>query len=161
MNPTAESAQGNAVPPTGRRGPSRDSGCSSRPAPSRHSARTGRSRQAPLLLFCGFGFSYGLGPQRTLLDALPQDGQGQAFGLLGSGSMTLPSVGPARFGSVAAGIGTGGAIALPGGAHRRPDSHVAPAQSGRPRVVKHLAPTPTSLCDRDETTNNPWKAHAA
>ncbi|MFJ5266506.1 MFS transporter [Streptomyces sp. NPDC088387] len=69
-----------------------------------------------LLLLCGFGFAYGLGLQRPFLDALPQDGQGQAFGLLGSGSMTLQGVGPACFGAVAAGIGTGGAIALAGGA---------------------------------------------
>ena len=69
-----------------------------------------------LLLLCGLGFAYGLGLQRPFLDALPQDGQGQAFGLLGSGSMTLQGVGPACFGSVAAGIGTGGAIALAGGA---------------------------------------------
>ncbi|MQY11035.1 hypothetical protein SRB5_11490 [Streptomyces sp. RB5] len=68
-----------------------------------------------LLLLCGFGFAYGLGLQRPFLDALPQDGQGQAFGLLGSGSMTLQGVGPACFGSVAAGVGTGGAMALAGG----------------------------------------------
>ncbi|MEV8388038.1 MFS transporter, partial [Streptomyces chartreusis] len=60
--------------------------------------------------------AYGLGLQRPFLDALPLDGHGQAFGLLGSGSMTLQGVGPACFGSVAAGIGTGGAIALAGGA---------------------------------------------
>lgn len=69
-----------------------------------------------LLLICGFGFAYGLGLQRPFLDALPKDGQGQAFGLLGSGGMTLQGVGPVCFGSVAAGIGTGGAIALAGGA---------------------------------------------
>lgn len=40
----------------------------------------------------------------------------RSFGLLGSGSMTLQGVGPACFGSVAAGIATGGAIALAGGA---------------------------------------------
>ncbi|MFE6963263.1 MFS transporter [Streptomyces sp. NPDC057696] len=69
-----------------------------------------------LLLLCGFGFAYGLGLQRPFLEALPQDGQGQAFGLLGSGNMTLQGVGPACLGSVAAGIGTGGAIAVAGGA---------------------------------------------
>ncbi|NML52775.1 MFS transporter [Streptomyces sp. R302] len=69
-----------------------------------------------LLLLCGFGFAYGLGLQRPFLDALPHDGQGQAFGLLGSGGMTLQGVGPACFGTVAAAIGTGGAIALAGGA---------------------------------------------
>ncbi|WP_406117950.1 MFS transporter [Streptomyces sp. NBC_00989] len=69
-----------------------------------------------LLLLCGFGFAYGLGLQRPFLDALPHDGQGQAFGLLGSGSMTLQGVGPVCLGSVAASMGTGGAIALAGGA---------------------------------------------
>ncbi|MEC4575748.1 MFS transporter [Streptomyces virginiae] len=67
-----------------------------------------------LLLLCGFGLAYGLGLQRPFLDALPQDGQGQGFGLLGSGSMTLQGVGPVCLGSVAAGIGTGGAIAVAG-----------------------------------------------
>ncbi|MFB8140672.1 MFS transporter [Streptomyces parvus] len=70
-----------------------------------------------LLLLSGFGYAYGLGLQRPFLDALPQDGQGQAFGLLGSGSMTLQGVGPVCLGAVAAaGTGTGGAIALAGGA---------------------------------------------
>ncbi|MFE4590094.1 MFS transporter [Streptomyces laurentii] len=69
-----------------------------------------------LLLLSGFGYAYGLGLQRPFLDALPQEGQGQAFGLLGSGGMTLQGVGPVCVGSVAAGTGTGGAIALAGGA---------------------------------------------
>ncbi|MFE3947116.1 MFS transporter [Streptomyces sp. NPDC059118] len=69
-----------------------------------------------LLLLSGLGYAYGLGLQRPFLDALPQDGQGQAFGLLGSGSMTLQGVGPVCLGAVAAGLGTGGAIALAGGA---------------------------------------------
>ncbi|MFI1186943.1 MFS transporter [Streptomyces californicus] len=69
-----------------------------------------------LLLLCGFGFAYGLGLQRPFLDALPPSGRGQAFGLLGSGSMTLQGVGPVCFGAVSAGVGTGGAIALAGGA---------------------------------------------
>ncbi|OCC13362.1 MFS transporter [Streptomyces sp. PTY087I2] len=69
-----------------------------------------------LLLLSGFGYAYGLGLQRPFLDALPQDGQGQAFGLLGSGSMTLQGVGPVCLGAVATGMGTGGAIALAGGA---------------------------------------------
>ena len=69
-----------------------------------------------LLLVSGLGYAYGLGLQRPFLDALPQDGQGQAFGLLGSGSMTLQGVGPVCLGLAAAGIGTGGAIALAGGA---------------------------------------------
>ncbi|MFH9197266.1 MFS transporter [Streptomyces anulatus] len=69
-----------------------------------------------LLLLSGLGYAYGLGLQRPFLDALPQDGRGQAFGLLGSGSMTLQGVGPVCLGAVAAVIGTGGAIALAGGA---------------------------------------------
>ncbi|WP_103534470.1 MFS transporter [Streptomyces sp. SM11] len=69
-----------------------------------------------LLLLSGLGYAYGLGLQRPFLDALPQDGHGQAFGLLGSGSMTLQGVGPVCLGAVAAGMGTGGAIALAGGA---------------------------------------------
>ena len=69
-----------------------------------------------LLLLSGFGFAYGLGLQRPFLDALPQDGQGQAFGLLGSGSMTLQGIGPVCLGAVAAGFGTGCAIAVAGGA---------------------------------------------
>ncbi|MFD6872619.1 MFS transporter, partial [Streptomyces koyangensis] len=67
-----------------------------------------------LLLLTGFGYAYGLGLQRPFLDALPPDGQGQAFGLLGSGSMTLQGLGPVCLGSVAAGLGTGGAIAVAG-----------------------------------------------
>lgn len=69
-----------------------------------------------LLLLSGLGYAYGLGLQRPFLDALPQDSRGQAFGLLGSGSMTLQGVGPVCLGAVAAVIGTGGAIALAGGA---------------------------------------------
>ncbi|MFK0139901.1 MFS transporter [Streptomyces murinus] len=79
-------------------------------------AEPGVGVSCALLLLTGSGFAYGLGLQRPFLDALPQDGQGQAFGLLGSGNMTLQGVGPACFGSVAEGIGTGGAIALAGGA---------------------------------------------
>ncbi|MHA6765459.1 MFS transporter [Streptacidiphilus sp. PAMC 29251] len=69
---------------------------------------------AGLLLLCGLGFAYGLGLQRPFLDALPEDGQGQAFGLLGSGNMTLQGLGPACFGVLAAATGTGGAMALAG-----------------------------------------------
>nr|WP_145492796.1 MULTISPECIES: MFS transporter [Streptomyces] len=79
-------------------------------------AEPGVGVSCALLLLTGSGFAYGLGLQRPFLDVLPGDGQGQAFGLLGSGNMTLQGVGPACFGSVAEGIGTGGAIALAGGA---------------------------------------------
>ncbi|WP_075268148.1 MFS transporter [Streptomyces sp. Tue 6075] len=77
-------------------------------------AEPGVGVSSGLLLLSGLGYAYGLGLQRPFLDALPQDGQGQAFGLLGSGSMTLQGVGPVCLGAVAAGIGTGGAIALAG-----------------------------------------------
>ncbi|WP_435856641.1 hypothetical protein [Streptomyces parvus] len=68
-----------------------------------------------LLLISGLGYAYGLGLQRPFLDALPHDGQGQAFGLLGSGSMTLQGVGPVCLGAVASGMGTSSAIALADG----------------------------------------------
>ena len=71
---------------------------------------------AGLLLLCGLGFANGLGLQRPFLDALPKEGQGQAFGLLGSGNMTLQGVGPACFGALAGFTGTGGAMALAGAA---------------------------------------------
>lgn len=79
-------------------------------------AEPGMGVSSCLLLLSGLGYAYGLGLQRPFLDALTQDGQGQAFGLLGSGSVTLQGVGPVCLGAVAAGIGTGGAIALAGGA---------------------------------------------
>ncbi|MEU2891753.1 MFS transporter [Streptomyces albidoflavus] len=79
-------------------------------------AEPGVGVSSSLLLLTGFGYAYGLGLQRPFLDALPPDGQGQAFGLLGSGSMSLQGVGPVCLGSVAAGLGTGGAIAVAGGA---------------------------------------------
>ncbi len=79
-------------------------------------ARPGVGVSSCLLLLAGFGYAYGLGLQRPFLDALPPEGRGQAFGLLGSGSMTLQGVGPVCLGSVAAGLGTGGAIAVAGGA---------------------------------------------
>ncbi|MFJ4094496.1 MFS transporter [Kitasatospora sp. NPDC089913] len=69
---------------------------------------------AALLLCTGCGFAYGLGLQREFLAVLPPHGQGQAFGLLGSGNMTLQGIGPVCFGAVAAATGTGGAMALAG-----------------------------------------------
>ncbi len=69
---------------------------------------------AALLLLTGAGFAYGLGLQRVFLDALPADGQGQAFGLVNSGNMTLQGVGPACFGALAALAGSGAAMALAG-----------------------------------------------
>ena len=69
---------------------------------------------AALLLLTGAGFAYGLGLQRVFLDALPADGQGQAFGLVNSGNMTLQGLGPACFGALAALTGSGAAMALAG-----------------------------------------------
>ncbi|WP_224274827.1 MFS transporter [Streptomyces sp. LS1784] len=77
-------------------------------------AEPGRLLAAVLLLCSGCGFAYGLGLQREFLAALPERGQGQAFGLLGSGHMTLQGVGPVCFGAITAASGTGGAMALAG-----------------------------------------------
>ncbi|MFI7006411.1 MFS transporter [Streptomyces sp. NPDC050145] len=114
-------------------------------------AEPGVAVSSCLLLLCGFGFAYGLGLQRPFLDALPPDGQGQAFGLLGSGGMTLQGVGPACFGAVAAGIGTGGAIALAGG---------AAALAGGWILTWHRPASPKLVRDL-ETTNTSRKAHTA
>ncbi|GLW52160.1 MFS transporter [Kitasatospora phosalacinea] len=71
---------------------------------------------AAALLAAGCGFAYALGLQRRFLDALPADGRGQAFTLLGSGNMTLQGLGPALFGTAAALTGTGPAMAAAGAA---------------------------------------------
>ncbi|GAB3109691.1 MFS transporter [Streptomyces calidiresistens] len=78
-------------------------------------ARPGVGVSSCLLLLSGLGYAYQLGLQRPFLDALPQDGRGQAFSLLGAGSITLQGVGAVCLGAVAATIGTGGALALAGG----------------------------------------------
>ncbi|WP_405590964.1 MFS transporter [Streptomyces sp. NBC_01190] len=77
-------------------------------------ADPGRALSAGLLLLAGLGFANGLGLQREFLDALPEEGQGQAFGLLGSGNMTLQGLGPVAIGAIAAPSGTGAAMALAG-----------------------------------------------
>ncbi|MER6366313.1 MFS transporter [Kitasatospora sp. NPDC001527] len=70
-----------------------------------------------VLLFCaGTGFAYALGLQRAFVDCVPAALQGQAFGLLHSGTMTLQGVGPACFGLLAAAAGTGTAMAAAGAA---------------------------------------------
>ncbi|MBS2551956.1 hypothetical protein KGQ19_34340, partial [Catenulispora sp. NL8] len=71
---------------------------------------------ALLLLASSTGFSYAIGLQRPFLDALPVDNQGQAFGLVSSGLMTLQGIGPVLVGTVAGLVGTGPAMALAGGA---------------------------------------------
>ncbi len=89
-----------------------------------------------LLLLCGFGFAYGLGLQRPFLDALPQDGQGQACGLLGSGNMTLQGVGLARAVPARWPQGSNRQRHRPQAARRRYcrlDSHPAPAHLPGPR----------------------------
>ncbi|WP_037571057.1 MFS transporter [Phaeacidiphilus oryzae] len=77
-------------------------------------AEPGRLLAAVLLLAAGFGFAHGLGLQREFLAALPEEGQGQAFGLLGSGMMTLQGLAPACVGALAPLTGTGGAMAVAG-----------------------------------------------
>jgi predicted MFS family arabinose efflux permease len=74
----------------------------------------GRLAAAALLLLTGCGFANGLGLQREFLTALPEEGQGQAFGLLGSGNMTLQGVGPVCLGALTGLCGTGGAMAAAG-----------------------------------------------
>jgi MFS family permease len=75
----------------------------------------------PPLLVCGLlmvasgaGFAYSLGLQRAFVDAVPERGRGQAFGLLSTGLMTLQGVGPAVFGGVAAVTAPRWAVALAG-----------------------------------------------
>jgi predicted MFS family arabinose efflux permease len=74
----------------------------------------GRGVAAILSLLTGSGFAFGLGLQRPLLAAVPATRQGQAFGLLGSGTMTLQGLGPTCTGALAAVTGTGDAIAIAG-----------------------------------------------
>lgn len=71
---------------------------------------------ALLLLTCGAGFSYSIGLQRMFRDALPATNQGQAFGLLSSGLMTLQGIGPVLVGTVAGLTTTGRAMAAAGAA---------------------------------------------
>ncbi|MFB7470305.1 MFS transporter [Kitasatospora sp. NPDC056184] len=79
-------------------------------------ADPGAGLSAVLLLCAGTGFAYALGLQRAFLDAVPDDHQGQAFGLLSSGTMTLQGLGPACFGVLATAAGTGAAMAAAGAA---------------------------------------------
>lgn len=71
---------------------------------------------ALLLLASSTGFAYAMGLQRRFLEALPPDHQGQAFGLLSSGLMTLQGIGPLLVGIVAGLTGTGPAMAAAGAA---------------------------------------------
>jgi predicted MFS family arabinose efflux permease len=67
-----------------------------------------------LMLVSGTGFAYSLGLQRAFVDAIPEQGRGQAFGLLSTGLMTLQGVGPVLFGAVAQLSAARWAIALAG-----------------------------------------------
>ncbi|GIF77758.1 MFS transporter [Asanoa siamensis] len=67
-----------------------------------------------LMVVSGAGFAYSLGLQRAFVEAVPEIGRGQAFGLLSTGLMTLQGVGPAVFGGVAALTAPRWAVALAG-----------------------------------------------
>jgi MFS-type transporter involved in bile tolerance (Atg22 family) len=71
---------------------------------------------AVLLGAASVGFAYQLGPQRTFLDAVPTERQGQAFGLLSTGTMAGQGAGPLVLGALAdhtgAGVGIAGAGTL-------------------------------------------------
>jgi MFS family permease len=54
-----------------------------------------------LMVLSGAGFAYSLGLQRAFVDAVPEVSRGQAFGLLGTGLMTLQGLGPVLFGALA------------------------------------------------------------
>ncbi|MFC6887003.1 MFS transporter [Actinomadura yumaensis] len=69
---------------------------------------------ALLMLLTGAGFAYELGIQRPFVDALPEDGRGQAFGLLSTGLMTLQGTGPLVLGGVAEFVPVGGTLAVAG-----------------------------------------------
>lgn len=71
---------------------------------------------ALLFLTASAGFSYAIGLQRLFLEALPATNQGQAFGLLSSGLMTLQGTGPVLAGVVAGLTTTGQAMAGAGAA---------------------------------------------
>ncbi|MFC1414078.1 MFS transporter [Streptacidiphilus sp. N1-12] len=76
----------------------------------------GRAPATVLLLLAGCGFAYQLGLQRPFLESLPPELHGQAFGLLGSGIMTLQGVAPVVLAATAtaAGLSTGTAMGLTG-----------------------------------------------
>ncbi|WP_433384753.1 MFS transporter [Actinoplanes sp. CA-142083] len=67
-----------------------------------------------LLVVAGFGLSYLLGLQRPFLDAVPEEGRGQAFTLLSTGMMTLQGIGPLLGGLAAEALGPAPVMALAG-----------------------------------------------
>lgn len=66
----------------------------------------------PFLLGCGF--AYGLGIQRAFIEAIPDDGRGQAFALMSTGLMTLQGIGPIGLGALAEVIPVGTAMGAAG-----------------------------------------------
>ncbi|GGM12175.1 MFS transporter [Dactylosporangium sucinum] len=66
------------------------------------------------LVVVGVGFAFGLGVQAAFRDALPEDGGGQAFALLGTGLMTAQGLLPAVAGLLAEALAPGTVIALLG-----------------------------------------------
>ncbi|MFD0690374.1 MFS transporter [Actinomadura fibrosa] len=71
---------------------------------------------AVLLLVCGCGFAYELGIQRPFVEALPEEGRGQAFALLSMGLMTSQGMGPLVLGGLAEVMPVGAAVACAGAA---------------------------------------------
>ncbi|WP_344610710.1 MFS transporter [Dactylosporangium salmoneum] len=68
------------------------------------------------LAVVGVGFAFGLGLQEAFRDALPEEGRGQAFGLLSTGLMTAQGLLPALAGLLAEALRPGVVIALLGAA---------------------------------------------
>jgi predicted MFS family arabinose efflux permease len=85
---------------------------------------------AGLLLVTGTGFAYALGLQRPFLDAVPEAGRGQAFGLLNAGLMSVQGAGPVVFGAVAEFTDAGVAMALAGIATVCVAGYLAPWRTG-------------------------------
>jgi MFS family permease len=78
--------------------------------------RPGVVLAAVVLAVAAAGFSYQLGLARRFLDAIPADRRGQAFGLAGTGTMTLQGLAMAGAGALAEGLSPGVVMALAGAA---------------------------------------------
>lgn len=87
--------------------------------------------------FGSIGFAYQLGRQRDFLEAVPESRQGQAFGLLTTGTMTSQGIGPVLAGLLADHVGASVAIGIAG-------SVILAYAAAAPRV-----PAPR-VCRRDE-----------
>lgn len=75
---------------------------------------TGPVLTAVLMGILGVGFAYGLGLQAPFRDAVPAGSQGQAFGLLSTGLMTLQGLGPFVFGGLTEVVPVGVAMSIAG-----------------------------------------------